>query len=107
MRDGFRAACRQFLPLSVRRARRIIVTLPHVLRRLAERLRKQAIRRRAGIPHSLLMHPFRPRVEDEYTVTLIACRLGLEFTTAPRKKLAAAMHCVLPASLHGTAGRTC
>jgi hypothetical protein len=68
------------------------VTLPHVLRRLAERLRKQAIRRRAGIPHSLLMHPFRPRVEDDYTVNLIACRLGLEFTTAPRKKLAAAMH---------------
>jgi hypothetical protein len=38
------------------------------------------------------MHPFRPHIEDDYTLTLIACRLGLRLTTDPRRECAAAMH---------------
>ena len=50
------------------------------------------MRRRAAAPENLLMHPFRPHIEDDYTITLIACRLGLQFTTDPRHECAAAMH---------------
>lgn len=60
--------------------------------RSADRLRHRAIRRAKGSPDTLLLHPFRPHIEDDYSIILIACRLGLQFTTDPRRECAAAMH---------------
>jgi len=55
-------------------------------------LRHQANRRASGAPDTLLLHPFRPHIEDDYSITLIACRLGLRLTTHPPRKCVAAMH---------------
>lgn len=92
MRDAVRAALRPFIPPGVRRARRVTVRLPDVLWRSADRMWQRATRRRAGHGDSLLMHPFRPHIEDDYTVNLISCRLGLRLTTDPGRDFAAAMH---------------
>lgn len=92
MRKVIRATCRRILPPGVRRARRVILNLHRVIGRTAVRLRHQAIRRREGGLHTLLVHPSRPHIEDDYTVTLIACRLGLRLTTDPGRKFGAAMH---------------
>lgn len=58
----------------------------------AIRRRQQAIRRDRGAPHTLLLQPFRPHIEDDYSLTLIACRLGLRLTTDHRREYVAAMH---------------
>ena len=92
MRDAVRAGLRRFMPPGVRRARRVIVRLPYVLWRSVERTRQQASRRCVGHCDSLLMHPFRRHIEDDYTVNLILCRLGLRLTTDLGQEYAAAMH---------------
>lgn len=69
-----------------------MLRLPAALARKSAQLRRHAARRSRGQPHTLLLHPFRPHIEDDYTVSLIACRLGLRLTTDTRADFAAAMH---------------
>lgn len=92
MQTRFRKTCRRWLPPEVLRARRIALRLPDVIGRTVVTARRHAVRRRRGRPHTLLLHPFRPHIEDDYTITLIACRLGLRLTTDTRVVSAAAMH---------------
>jgi hypothetical protein len=92
MHNSVRAACRRFLPPGILRARRVLSRLPHVIWRSASRLRHQAMRRQTGAPGTVLLHPFRPHIEDDYSLTLIACRLGLRLTTDHRHECAAAMY---------------
>lgn len=92
MAQSFRNVCRQLLPPPVRRAIRIGLRLPMVIGRKAAQMRRHRDRRARGQRHTLLLRPFRPRLEDDYTVTLIACRLGLRLTTDTRTSFAAAMH---------------
>lgn len=70
----------------------MILKLHRVIGRTATHMRNQVIRRGMGGPDTLLVHPWRPHIEDDYTVTLIACRLGLRLTTDPGRKVGAAMH---------------
>jgi hypothetical protein len=92
MRDAFRNACRRFLPPAVLRARRVAMRLPLAISRKAVQMRRHAARKAGGQPDTLFLHPFRPHIEDDYTITLIACRLGLHLTTDPRARFSAAMH---------------
>lgn len=76
----------------MRRARRVFLRLPLAIGRKAVQVSRRSARRSRGQPDTLLLHPFRPHIEDDYTVTLIACRLGLRLTSDARTRFAAAMH---------------
>jgi hypothetical protein len=92
MHDALRTWVRRLVPSSVRRARRVVVRLPEVVARTSRFRRERAARLAAGATRTLLAHPFRPRIEDDYTLTLIACRLGLRITTNPGAACTVAMH---------------
>lgn len=66
--------------------------LPVAIGRKALQVSRRSARRSRGQPDTVLLHPFRPHIEDDYTVTLIACRLGLRLTTNTRAAFAAAIH---------------
>lgn len=92
MQATLRAALRRYIPAGVRRARRVVLRLPVVIDRWAKIRRRSSLRMARGAPHTILSHPLRPHLEDDYTLTLIACRLGLRITTDPTAACAAAIH---------------
>jgi len=92
MGEAFRAMCRRVVPPGIRRARRVLARLPAVMARAAQRRRQRSLRLARGAPDTLLMHPCRAHVEEDYTVNLIACRLGLQLTSDPRARFSAALH---------------
>jgi hypothetical protein len=92
MNRSFRNTCRRLLHPGALRARRVALRLPLVLYRKSLQARRHAARRTRCQPDTLLLRPFRPHIEDDYTVTLISCRLGLRLTTDARDRFAAAMH---------------
>jgi hypothetical protein len=92
MHHKLRAWVRRLVPPTIRRARRVAVRLPAVLARRSELRRERGVRMASGAAHTLLAHPFRPRIEDDYTLTLIACRLGLRITTDPGSACSVAIH---------------
>lgn len=80
------------LPPGVLRARRVAIRLPVAIGRKVVQVRRRGARRARGQCDTLLLHPFRPHIEDDYTLMLISCRLGLRLTTDARARFAAAVH---------------
>lgn len=92
MQATLRATVRRFIPARVRPALRVVLRLPVVIDRWAKIRRRMSLRVARGAPHTILSHPLRPRLWDDYTLTVIACRLGLRITADPTAACAAAIH---------------
>lgn len=92
MRTWLRTTCRRWLPPSVLRARRVALSMPRVVVRKSWQLRRLAARRAAAAPDAVLAYPFRPHIEDDYTLTHIAYTLGLRLTSDPAASYAAAIY---------------
>lgn len=92
MRAATRTFWRRFVPAGIRRARRVVLRLPTLVDRAVTLRRHRSLRAARGVAQTLLAHPLRPHLEDDYTLILIACRLGLRITTDPAAPCAAAIH---------------